>query len=377
MIAFILLTLIASCYLIFQTITARRRSLVMLTQVSAFSQSVRNLLQATRFGSSITAALLGLESRSELGSGYLKELVGALNKGLGYPEGVRIARKSRLTVLDGFVDLVCGRADQSHPAVIGGLEKVSSLFRLVLRNLRQERARTNQSRMQFWVIAILVPCLFAFNLVSFPHLVANALRDSFGLAIYLSALLFYLVGIALFFKLQGQGFSFFVEPQKSHAKQQSRLKSSKSEAEASRLGFLCAVELALHSGMGLQQALQAACELFPQADFAKSAERVLQLESRGELLSRSFRILESKNMTQAEETLIEIGHAARERTLLCEVVSGLVSDSREVLAEISEEQVGAVSVQLLFPLCLGMLPAALLVLLAPIVQMLVATFSNG
>jgi hypothetical protein len=36
-----------------------------------------------------------------------------------------------------------------------------------------------------------------------------------------------------------------------------------------------------------------------------------------------------------------------------------------------------VSVQLLFPLCLGMLPAALLVLLAPIVQMLAATFSQG
>jgi len=377
MIAFILLTLIVSCFLIFQTIAARRRSLFMLTQVSTFSQSIRKMLQATRFGSSITAALLVLESRNELGSSYLKELVGALNKGLGYPEGVRIARKSRLTVLDGFVDLVCGRVDQSHPAVIGGLEKVSSLFRLVLRNLRQERARTNQSRMQFWVIAILVPCLFAFNLFSFPHLVTNALGDSVGLAIYLSALLFYLVGITLFFRLQGQGFSFFVEPQKSLANQRSRVKPSKSEAEASGLGFLCALELALHSGMGLQQALQAACDLFPQADFATSAERVLQLESRGELLSRSFRILESKNMSQAEETLVEIGRAARERTLLCEVVSELVSDSREILTEISEEQVGAVSVQLLFPLCLGMLPAALLVLLAPIVQMLAATFSQG
>lgn len=377
MIVFIPLTLIVSCYLVFHTLAARRRSLAMVSDVSAFSASIRRLLQSTRFGSSLTAALMGLESQSELGSCYLKELVAALNKGLGYPEGIRMARRSRLTVLDGFVDLVCGRVDQAHPAVIGGLEKVSSLFRLVLRNLRQERARTNQSRMQFWVIAILVPCLFAFNLVSFPHFVSAALQDSVGLGFYLAAIIFYLVGIALFVSLQGQSFSFFVEPQKKETKSRSRANPSKSEAEASRLGFLCALELALLSGMGLQLALQAACDLFPQADLAQSAARVLQLESRGELLARSFSILESNKMTPAEETLVEIGRAGRERNLLCGFVSGLVADSREVLAEIAEEQVGALSVQLLFPLCLGMLPAALLVLLAPIVQLLAATFSQG
>ena len=385
----ILIALAVGGYLLARTVRARRLTARQSGSLSALGQALEGVVMPLRFGSPLHQALAGMAPQAgSLGaSEYLAGLCGALSRGLSYPEALDLARRRRRTPVDGFLHLVFSRTGASPTTLSLALDKVVRLISLAGRYERQERAKTTQSRAQFWVVSALIPLLLVFNVFFFPELVVQTLRTPVGSAAYSSATVLFFIGVWLFHELQGKTFSFLVgvtdapkvvQQQQGWQRALAKLRAGDSviERQTASFGFLSSLEVALVSGHNLRDALEVASHLFPGSELSALAATVLDREGKGEKLLDAFQALRG-DPSEAAVQLGQIARGARERTFLVETVQVLAERSRERLGEMAEERLGAVGVQLLIPLCLGLLPAAVLMLLAPILHMLQATLGSG
>jgi hypothetical protein len=225
-------------------------------------------------------------------------------------------------------------------------------------------------------VSLLVPCLFLFNLLVFPDLVLATFPTIMGASTYGLGFVLFCSGVWLFALLQGRSFGFLLVADEGWSERSSgsafallrQLGSGDDGLQVKTLafGFWSAMEIAIMSGRNLRDALGAASHLFPSSELAHQALLVLRQESKGEQIVDAFGVLRSSALSDAREQLLQLARVARERTMLLEATTVLANRSRESLAECAEERLGGVGVQLLLPLCLGLLPAAVLVLLAPI-----------
>jgi Flp pilus assembly protein TadB len=278
--------------------------------------------------------------------------------------------------LDGLLALVISRAEASPGTLAKALGRVTNLMQLARRYDRQERARTTQSRVQFWLVAALVPGLVLSHALLLPDLFLQTVVSASGRVGYVVALFLLSVAFWLFYRMQGQSFGFL---QRADAKPLSRRPPLGSHWLLHRddplkrhtlgLGFWGSVEVALLSGHSLKDSLVSATRIFPETDLATCCEPVLELESKGVTLTEAFEQLADRKDASAKQ-ILQLARGAKDRTLLVETAQVLVDRAREQLGDVAEERLGSVGVQLLVPLCCGLLPAAVAVLVAPILHVL-------
>lgn len=386
--AFLLIACLLGVFLLRETWRYCRGAMARSGSLVGVGEILDGLALSLRFGSPLHQAVTIVDPALPAlkSSGYLVALCSSLSKGLSYPEALDIARGARATPLDNFLHLVMSRVGSGPETLAQALGKIVRLVGLAARYERQERARTTQSRVQFWVVSTLVPLLGAFNVLAFPELFFETIQTPVGSVCYGAAILFFCSGIWLFFRLQGRTFAFLLsplerEPRQGVTKRLSLLGCLSAgdqvvRAQTSALGFLSTLEVALVSGHNLRDALEVACHVFPDCALAAHSTYVLERESRGEKLLDAFVGLRSQPDDAARQ-LVQVARGARERSLLVETVAVLAERSREHLGELSEERLGHVGVQMLVPLCLCLLPATLLVLLAPIFHLVQRTLSSS
>ncbi len=344
---------------------------------SDFVEMLQALRCAARGGASLGHTILKMERIHLNSCGLLHDIHSRLSGGLTLVESLASVRLEGLNRFEKPLHAVLRGGSHSRHTLSEGLSHCLGVARSLICHIEKEKARTAQSRLQFFVLLALVPLLLLFNSLLFPSLLFQAISGSIGQICLGFGVLLYVVGGLLYWKMTSVG----IHTKKCSA---SALKNSWNdffmkvtggsvlESEWSRIDALSSLQICLSLGGDVVDFLRQSSFSPRLGSFQESMWRAkTQFEELGDASVVVGRFaLQEKGSLGLFWRLIHSFRA--DRAQLKAAVEEMLVEARFDLDALAEKHSGTLSIRLLLPLCFFLLPSAFCVLLAPVLQMILS-----